>query len=529
MITTNNGIELRNLEEQVLKNQQDIARHYEIDRVIADLGIRVLGEVPSYNDLLLITGDSYGDAYKVVSEGDYYVWTRSNPVLGIENPYWFNIGPLSIPGPQGPIGPQGETGPQGERGSVWTTSAYPPVITADTKTGDQHLDTSSGMVYQYDGTSYQAIQSIRGPQGIQGIRGPQGEQGPQGETGEKGDTGDVGAFIHIVGILSTTSELPTPAALNDLSAAYLIGNSKELYIQVGEDSASAQWQNMGTINVATYVTSGGQYQNVWDADTKLDKIVNTDGEYKDKVYIATGTGGQTTKLLRFDGSVGAVVSYVYPSASVPENPVGTFAVATPTQPGHPTNKTYVDTALEGKVDKITPIYDGKRVYAVGKVGDTINQTSIPIANSAHTVSNGNIPQYFTTTTTHGSTELPFPAVLLTSDPTQPYHTASKHYVDSKDTHLYRYNITIASEETSMYDYDPIKISLISTKSFTKPTSAEMPTLAANYFVSGYSEGQLGVPVIATQQGIYIGGTEFIWGQLYNQVDDPIIAFNKIEI
>ena len=36
------GIEYRNLVEQVRKNQEDIARHYEIDRVLADWGIKVI-------------------------------------------------------------------------------------------------------------------------------------------------------------------------------------------------------------------------------------------------------------------------------------------------------------------------------------------------------------------------------------------------------------------------------------------------------------------------------------------------------
>lgn len=38
-----NGKELRNLEEQVLKNKEDIAAHYNIDRVLANFGIRIVG------------------------------------------------------------------------------------------------------------------------------------------------------------------------------------------------------------------------------------------------------------------------------------------------------------------------------------------------------------------------------------------------------------------------------------------------------------------------------------------------------
>jgi hypothetical protein len=33
----------RNLEEQVQKNKEDIAKHYAVDRVLADFGIKVIG------------------------------------------------------------------------------------------------------------------------------------------------------------------------------------------------------------------------------------------------------------------------------------------------------------------------------------------------------------------------------------------------------------------------------------------------------------------------------------------------------
>ena len=61
-----NGVELRNLEEQVQKNKEDIAAHYNIDRVLADFGIRVVGQIDSpYSlpDPETYEGD-YGDAVK---------------------------------------------------------------------------------------------------------------------------------------------------------------------------------------------------------------------------------------------------------------------------------------------------------------------------------------------------------------------------------------------------------------------------------------------------------------------------------
>ena len=122
MISIDN-VEYRNLEEQVRKNKEDIAAHYNMDRVLADFGIHVLGRVDSYEELLKVPTENlvYGDAYAVGELVDsgvqtpfvFYIWSRPDLNAGQEEPYWFDIGELAIVGPQGPIG---ERGPQGERG-----------------------------------------------------------------------------------------------------------------------------------------------------------------------------------------------------------------------------------------------------------------------------------------------------------------------------------------------------------------------------------------------------------------------------
>ena len=240
MITYNNS-EYRNLTEQVLKNKEDIARHYEIDRVIADFGIRVLGQLPS--ELDIPAGEyEFGDAYLI--DHEYYVYTRPNPALGHIDPYWLNIGSLSIVGPQGP---QGATGPQGEQG--------PP--------------------------------GIQGPQGAQGLRGPEGPVGPRGFTGPEGPQGPSGKSITINAIIPNTEQLPTPASLNDLTKAYLVGTQTpyNLYIQIGETPSTAIWTNAGPFNTATIVNANGQFQAIWNADTKLDK---TGGELTGRLVTKTG-------------------------------------------------------------------------------------------------------------------------------------------------------------------------------------------------------------------------------------------------
>ena len=272
---------MRNLQEQVQKNKEDIARHYAIDRALANLGIEIIGQVSNPEDLPDPTTyeGQYGDTYAVgdkeaVNAGngsyDYYVYTRPDPNAGYNTNYWLNVGKISIVGPQGPQGIQGPQGPAGTS-PKWYTNTYP----SNPQEGDMFLG-SLGNVFQYTNNTWVLITNIQGPQGIQGLQGPQGLRGERGEQGPQGERGDVGGFINIAGIVESTDQLPAPSSLDNLTVAYLIGTAAPytLYIQVGSTSDTAIWTNVGDLNVATYVTSGGAYQNVWDADTKLDRDIN---------------------------------------------------------------------------------------------------------------------------------------------------------------------------------------------------------------------------------------------------------------
>lgn len=285
----------RNIQEQVLKNAIDIETLKETNDVLSRLGIIVVGSVESPDQLPdpQTYQGNYGDGYTVgtVTPYDYYIFTR--PFEGEQYPQWFNIGkfpaPSTVPGPQGETGPAGE---QGTRGIGFTSGYGNPAITGDELKGDLYLDYNSGYIFEFmAGRFWQRKVSIMGSQGIQGPTGPQGQTGPQGPKGDKGDTGDVGGFINIVGTLADPSLLPTPASLGNLTMAYLVGNDRHLYIQVGSTSATAVWMDMGVLNVATYVTVSGQYQNTWDADTKLDKIT-TGGS--NRVYAVDANGNQIT-------------------------------------------------------------------------------------------------------------------------------------------------------------------------------------------------------------------------------------------
>lgn len=343
----------RNLEEQVRKNQEDIARHYEIDRVLANLGIKLIGVKEDPADLpdpLTYDGE-YGDAYAVgdpaaVAAGTgyytYYVYSRPDPSAFQSYNHWLNIGRISIVGPQGPQGETGERGPKGDDGSKWYSGDALPDITSAMKDGYQALVTSNGDVYQIttasNGTrSWRITGNIMGPQGIQGPQGPRGLQGPQGEPGPQGPAGDVGGFINIWGILPQASQLPAPETLSNLTVAYLIGAAApyDLHVQIGESPATALWTNVGAFNAATLVTVEGIGQNVWDADTKVDKMIGTYDDTTQGFMYGLAKDGVTPKLY--------AAKVLTESGTIPyRDDSGNFYVGNPTLTYHCANKRYVD-------------------------------------------------------------------------------------------------------------------------------------------------------------------------------------------
>lgn len=276
-----NNKQLRNLQEQVLKNQHDIADINEANKVLNQFGIKVVGQVLDVEQLpdpSTYIGD-YGDAYLVGAETpyDYYIFTRPNQFH--ETAFWLNIGVFPLAGPKGDQGEQGAQGPQGD-GSKWYVSANDPASTQGFKNGDQWLNSSTGYVFSFENSTWVNKGNIRGLQGVQGPQGPQGVQGPQGPQGVQGPQGDVGGFINIQGIVANAEQLPTPTSLGNLTVAYLVGAETpyDLYIQIGETSATAVWKNMGALNVGTYVTIDGNYVNVLEManyQKKLKTVVLT--------------------------------------------------------------------------------------------------------------------------------------------------------------------------------------------------------------------------------------------------------------
>lgn len=403
MITVNN-VELRNLQEQVLKNKQDIAQHYNLDRVMADFGIKVVGKVERASELpdpTTYVGD-YGSTYAVGTQApyDFYIWTRADVNSGHDAPYWFNYGALSI---IGATGPQGTPGPKGDTGRA--PKIYAGNSPQATENGDLYINTTNGNLYQTTGGKLVLLTNIMGPTGPQGKVGPQGIQGIQGPKGIQGEKGDPGAFIQIVAIVENTSQLPP---ITNMSFGALVGPTRLLYIPVGETTSTAVWTNLGPINVATMVNVNGQFVGEWNADTKVDKMdpEDLDGTY---VYTATTDG---------DSSLPADIEASQNSVAV-RNGHGSLLVAAPTAAGEAVNKDYADTAYAPR----TPAggLNNKVWLASANSGSWW-----PVSQSGQNISNGTIATYVTNTTNVSD-----PAhVLISGYPYRGNHVATKDYVDN---------------------------------------------------------------------------------------------------
>lgn len=308
-----NVADKRGAVEQILENKENILKHFKRDEVLADFGIRIIGQLETVDELYLVPqeGLQYGDAYAVGAQSPftYYIWTRANNLSPSD--YWFDFGEIAIAGPQGPKGDRGEKGATGQstRWYLMSDAAWSYDATGK-KPGDMVLLYPSGNVHMMGDSGYfTAVGNIRGPVGPKGDKGLKGDTGPQGPQGPQGPTGDVGGFINIGGVVHSEYELPDPEVIQNLTVAFLVGAAEpyELYIQVGSTSATAEWMNMGFMNVATYITVNGQFQNTWDADTKLDKVSTRSNN--NMVYVKSMNGSQIMTAATSSPAAWAIPTY----------------------------------------------------------------------------------------------------------------------------------------------------------------------------------------------------------------------------
>jgi len=217
--------EFRNLQEQVLENMKNIQDIMDGTTVLAEFGIKVIGQVDSAKDLPdADTYDGeYGDAYIVGTEEpyDYYIFTRA--FEGDPTPQWFYLGVFPKPGPQGPAGQDGATGATGPRGPK----------------GDK---------------------GDKGDTGLQGPQGAKGDKGDTGETGAQGPQGEPGTTYIVLGTFNSSDDLPkNPSLVSPRNGGYLVGTAApyDLYVVIGQEG-SLEWFNAGSVTVGPQGPQGPQ-------------------------------------------------------------------------------------------------------------------------------------------------------------------------------------------------------------------------------------------------------------------------------
>lgn len=363
MITLN-GNQYRNLEEQVLKNKEDIAKHYNVDRVLGDFGIRVLGQLTSASELDDKVGDEYGDAYLIGASEPYsfYVWTRANPDAGEESDYWLNIGPIAITGPMGPQGPQGEKGDTGKDAQWYVTTNNPNLDLTDPSImpGSMALARNGVVWIKKDSGYWEITYNIKGPQGLTGPQGPKGDKGDTGEQGPQGAQGLPGSVFSVKGFIQSIDQLPSIGSSNP-NDAYIVNT--DLYVIM-----NGQWTNVGHYN-GSVVTKNGLIVPSFDADTKV-SVINSPGV----VY----RGANNTSPIQLPTLVstatfespGCIPVYHNNTTAMPTdnwaNGKSVLYSGEPTQPAHVVNKQYVDEAVAKSAEPYSTNAElGSRVVPVG--------------------------------------------------------------------------------------------------------------------------------------------------------------------
>lgn len=420
--------------EKIEQNAANIAKHWDVDRVLADYGIRVRGQVISYDIIKDVDeGDNIGYAYLVGAEAPYdvYVWTAANPDAGHDTNYWLNIGAISIVGPQGPAGKS--------ISNATLNSSDQLVLTftdGSVQTLTKSLKGSPGTPGQDGGTpSVKVIQTSTGAT-IQAY-GPTGAltssatitNGKDGQS-IQGPKGDPGSFS-IKGTFASVSEL-TALDITQLvpGDAYLVTTASgyDLWVVVGTAPANYEWVNTGGVGVGSIVTVNGNAQSTWNADTKLDKI-STSGA-NPRVYGITTTGGQTTYQAVANSATGSTLAMRTTTGQI-------NVPTTPSSNGHAASKSYVDGKATALQDSINSLDD--RVMALEDGG------------GAGSITYGFAPEVLTTWTGTGVFEYQCP------DPVELYQIGV--YVQWRAYNGSSWNTSFALLNTQTETYDSFDVSV----------------------------------------------------------------------
>ena len=412
MIIKDNYI-LRNLQEQVEANKNEIQDILKQQNVLNQFGIKVIGETDDASKLpnpVTYQGE-YGDAFAVGTEPPYdlYIFTRPFDEQVVNQ--WFNIGAFPVQGPKGDKGDTGPAGPQGIQGRGWLNGFGVPQPSLGI-VGDIYYDNGSANTYVKNNQGTWVLSgNLRGAQGAQGQTGPKGDKGDTGATGATGPQGPAGTTTPIVAVTQSVDALPSDPSEFPGSGALVAVSGQEydydLYISSSEEGAGGYaWIRIGPFDAGSVITSGGVYVSEFDADTKLDKVT-TESAYA-RIYFVQASGNQSMIPL-IDSPVPYTVSQRTANGDV-------LVAETPAEDNAATSKKYVDGGFVKNQSQYTekPNYG---VYTFLLDGDTIKDSINAFANYPQAYA---IAQYDSSAKLHSDTPMPDDAADT---------VANKAYVD----------------------------------------------------------------------------------------------------
>lgn len=270
---------------------------------------------------------------------------------------------ISLKGEKGETGPKGDKGDTGEKGATG-------------ERGPQGLQGERGLQGVQGEKGEQGIQGPVGPKGEQGEQGIQGIQGPQGEPGPQGLKGDTGSGLNIKGELDSESQLPQEGVPGD---AWLITGN--LYVYVGENGnvvSNPKWSNVGSIQGPAGPTGpkgergepgpkGEPGANGAPGEQGPKGDPGEKGEKGDPGSDASVTKQNVEAVL-----TGDITSHNHDSRYISKSNASTY---TPTADYHPATKKYVDDTVAA-VD-VTEQISGKadKTYVDSKLDTKVDKVS----------------------------------------------------------------------------------------------------------------------------------------------------------
>jgi len=278
-------------------------------------------------------------------------------------------------GETGPKGDKGETGPKGDKGDTGEKGA-----TGERgPQGEQGIQGPVGPKGEQGEQGIQGIQGPVGPKGEQGEQGIQGIQGPQGEPGQQGPKGDTGSGLNIKGELDSESQLPQEGVSGD---AWLIAGN--LYVFVGENGnveSNPKWSNVGSIQgpagpQGPVGPKGEQGEPGPKGEPGADGAPGAQGPKGDPGQKGEkgdpGSDASVTKQNVEAVLTGDITSHNHDSRYISKSNTSTY---TPTADYHPATKKYVDDTVAA-VD-VTEQISGKadKTYVDSKLDTKVDKVS----------------------------------------------------------------------------------------------------------------------------------------------------------